>query len=736
HIEILSKSVNFQAHDNYKKSITNTRQQRKTRINSQREKMKIAGISAISDNNLKPNLSPIHQCPYCSALSDLHKRCSISLAAQAIQEYQYIEKNNKIHSNHDYSALKRKSSISEPQTIVPYRHNEKSSHPQVSQDTAQAIQEYRYFEQNKNSQCSEYSYDIKMKTSMSTPQPNLQFSNHEQNKTPQVIQESHTYSTFPKRSPISLAAQANQEIRYREHQNQNIMVKSKNYQPSRERPNQKWITSQNQISNYLNRKICNPSISHTGATIHNNNEIIIQCHHQKDFIPLPQSLMEGSKLMKHSSHIIQSPKNPPIIIALIPNRQHYVVLELKDHLLFPAPRPLRNQHMPPSNQALGWYQKFMINYINVGIYVLCIYSAQLPVDLLIEYTSKTMYVFKNFMKFIYGEATKFRTLLQFDGEGIRVGKNPPHQNCSKIDEILPIKITPRFHQTGCNFDGEVSSLMQRKSSPSNFPQFDEILPIKLGERWAPPPLFLKKSARLGVRVRGGRTLTRHGGWRWPTTRAGNHHDGLSFESGQLTAHWPSNAGHFPEKLMARIVDLPPAALMSVEGRFSRWPLAVMDASAERSVGTLSGGNECSQYIVYWNDLRHYCPESYRIESTCEQGGAESSIDTTWHPGWHIEVNTNAEGIPGLRLTAGARSTCHINSPHGTRDVRNQVFSFLGYVEIRWLLPKFGFKVLCYEEGYKINPLGKLKLGKNNLFITMYIKEKHNPYNEKICIRKT
>ncbi|KNZ48438.1 hypothetical protein VP01_5673g1 [Puccinia sorghi] len=52
------------------------------------------------------------------------------------------------------------------------------------------------------------------------------------------------------------------------------------------------------------------------------------------------------------------PNNPPIIIALISSRKHYVVLELKDHLPFPSPRPLSNRHMPPSNQALGWYQKY------------------------------------------------------------------------------------------------------------------------------------------------------------------------------------------------------------------------------------------------------------------------------------------------------------------------------------------------------------------------------------------
>lgn len=256
------------------------------------------------------------------------------LAARKIPQYQYIQKHKKIQASPEsceHTELRRRNLISL---------------------AAQAIQEYRYFEQNKNSQCSEYSYDIKMKTSMSTPQPNLQFSNHEQNKTPQVIQESHTYTTFPKISPMSLAAQANQEIRYGKinvatqrnnhpyntqnitplpgevqinQKNQNIMVKSPHYQPSRERPNQTWIASQNQITHYPNRNICNPSISSTGATIHNNHEIIYyptsstgatihnyhenpMSSHPKDFITLPQPLMEGSKLMKQSTHIIQSPE--------------------------------------------------------------------------------------------------------------------------------------------------------------------------------------------------------------------------------------------------------------------------------------------------------------------------------------------------------------------------------------------------------------------------------------------
>ncbi|KNZ52758.1 hypothetical protein VP01_3458g1 [Puccinia sorghi] len=165
-----------------------------------------------------------------------------------------------------YSALKRKSSISEPQTNLPYRHNEQISHPQLSQGShhhpsfqrtssemlaaqqiqqyqyiqkhqkiqatpesyehteirrrnsisldAQAIQEYRYFEQNKNSQCSEDSYAIEMKISMSAPQPNLQFSNHEQDKTPQVFQQSHKYSTFPKISPINHTYEISNSIPY------------------------------------------------------------------------------------------------------------------------------------------------------------------------------------------------------------------------------------------------------------------------------------------------------------------------------------------------------------------------------------------------------------------------------------------------------------------------------------------------------------------------------------------
>ena len=67
-----------------------------------------------------------------------------------------------------------------------------------------------------------------------------------------------------------------------------------------------------------------------------------------------------SPLYSHTAlpHFCGPNNNPPIIIALIPQKSHYVVLELKDNLLFPAPRPLRNSRMPPSNQALGWYQKY------------------------------------------------------------------------------------------------------------------------------------------------------------------------------------------------------------------------------------------------------------------------------------------------------------------------------------------------------------------------------------------
>ena len=197
-----------------------------------------------------------------SAISNLNEKSSMSLAAQAIQQYQYIEQNKKNKSNPYYSALKRQSSISEPPTNFDSLDNqdiEQTSHPQQSQGShqlssfprrssemlaaqaiqqyqylqkhqniqafpetdehtesrrrnsislaAQAIQQYKYAEQNKKTQESDYPFEINVKSCMSAPQPNIQFRHVEHvepNQMIHVIPESHTHSSLPGTSPISL----------------------------------------------------------------------------------------------------------------------------------------------------------------------------------------------------------------------------------------------------------------------------------------------------------------------------------------------------------------------------------------------------------------------------------------------------------------------------------------------------------------------------------------------------